>query len=311
MTLRGALLSFRIQRFETAMIVVATALSVLVSGIVLALFDAGGFARCATEDALVTTGLCQGTMAVWLERIARASLGIVPIFPIVAGLLAGGPIVARELETGTARLAWSLGPSRLRWFGQRAVPLLVLAAAAGLAIGLIAEALAHQQFPTVNLGQSFVIFRGRGLLIAAETVLVASIALALGAILGRAIPTLILSLVLVWAIGLAVDKVDRQLLTNEAVLSADGEYDYENSLFIDSRFQLPDGSLVNYAELVAIHPEIDQQGFDGSSGIRNVILYIPGSRYPEIVAREALIAAGLSATFVAVAAISVMRRRPR
>ena len=55
------------------------------------------------------------------------------VFPVVAGLLAGGPIVARELESGTARLAWSLGPSRLRWFVQRAVPILasVLVAGAG------------------------------------------------------------------------------------------------------------------------------------------------------------------------------------
>jgi hypothetical protein len=220
-------------------------LSVVVSAIVLGLFDAGGYARCAIDDSLANTGLCQGTMAVWLERIARASLGIVPIFPVVAGLLAGGPIVARELETGTARLAWSLGPSRLRWFAQRAVPLLALALIAGLAIGLTAEALAHQQFPSVDLGQSFVFFRGRGLLIAAETLLVASIALAVGAILGRAIPTLILSLLLVWALALAVDKVDRQVLTNEAVVISDEEYDYENSLFLDSRFRLPDGSLVD------------------------------------------------------------------
>jgi hypothetical protein len=311
MTLRGALLSFRIQRFETTIVVGATVLSVVVSAAVLALFAGGGYARCGVDESLANTGLCQGTMAVWLERIARMSLGIVPVFPIVAGLLAGGPIVARELESGTARLAWSLGPSRLRWFGQRAIPLLALALVAGLAIGLTAEALAHQQAPNLDLGQSFAYFRGRGLPIAAETLLVASVALAVGAILGRPIPTLILSLVLVWGIGIAVDKVDRQLLAGEAVVSADGQYDYENSLFVDSRFQLPDGSLVSYQELVALHPEVEQQGFDDSSGIRNVILYIPGSRYQEVQARETAVAAALAAAFVVVAAVAVARRRPR
>jgi hypothetical protein len=163
----------------------------------------------------------------------------------------------------------------------------------------------------VDLGQSFVFFRGRGVLIAVETLLIASIALAVGAILGRAIPTLILSLILLWGIGLAIDKVDRQLLTNEAVVSADAEYDYQNSYFIDSRFQLPDGSLLTYQELVAIHPEVEQQGFDDSSGIRNVYLYIPGSRYHEIETREALIVTVISAAFVGLAAIAVVRRRPR
>jgi hypothetical protein len=62
---------------------------------------------------------------------------------------------------------------------------------------------------------------------------------------------------------------------------------------------------------VAIHPEINEVGFDESSGIGNVILAIPGSRYHEIEAREAAILAVISAGFVALAAIAVMRRRPR
>jgi hypothetical protein len=234
----------------------------------------------------------------------------VPIFPIVAGLLAGGPIVARELETGTARLAWSLGPSRMRWFVQRAAPILLLAAVAGLAIGVTAEALAAQQNPGVDLGQSFIGYRGRGALIAVETVLVAAIALALGAILGRSIPTLILSLILIWGLVLAVDKVDRQLLTSEAEVST-ADLDYSSILFLDSRFQLPDGSLVSYEELVAIHPEIEQSGFDDSTGIRNATLYIPGSRYHEVEAREAAILTIVAAAFVALAAAVVVRRRPR
>ena len=310
MTLAGARLSFRIQRFETVVIVGATLLSVAVSAIVLAVFNSGGYARCSTDDSLIDTSLCQGPMATWLERIARGSLGIVPVFPIVAGLLAGGPIVARELETGTARLAWSLGPSRMRWFVQRAAPLLLLAAVAGLAIGTTADALASQQAQGIDLGQSFVFFRGRGVLIAVETVLIASIALALGAILGRSIPTLILSLVLVWALTVAIDKVDRQLLANEAQVAGD-EYDYQNSLYIDSRFRLPDGSLVTYDELAVLNPEVAQNGFDDSSGIRSVTLYIPGSRYHEVEAREAAILAALAAAFVGVAGVVVLRRRPR
>jgi hypothetical protein len=310
MTLRGAFLSFRIQRFETIVIVGATVLSVVVSAIVLGLFNAGGYARCRVDESLVNTSLCQGPMATWLERIARGSLGIVPIFPIVAGLLAGGPVVSRELETGTARLAWSLGPSRMRWFVQRAAPILLLAALAGLAIGITAEALAGQQYPGVDLGQSFVAFRGRGVLIAVETVLVAAIALSLGAILGRAIPTLILSLILVWGLVLAVDKVDRQLLTNEAEVST-ADLDFTNVFYLDNRFQLADGSLVTYEELVAIHPEIQQYGFDDSSGIRNATLYVPGSRYHEVEAREAGILTAVAAAFVALAAVVVLRRRPR
>ena len=119
MTLRGALLSFRIQRFESTVVVMATLLSVGVSAVVMTLFYGGGYATCFGREEPVLTSLCQSAAAEWLHKIARVSLALVPIFPIIGGFLVGGPIVAKELETGTARLAWSLGPSRMRWFAQR------------------------------------------------------------------------------------------------------------------------------------------------------------------------------------------------
>ena len=50
MSLRGALLSFRIQRFETTVILGAAILSVLVSLIVVWIYNASGFARCQNDD---------------------------------------------------------------------------------------------------------------------------------------------------------------------------------------------------------------------------------------------------------------------
>src|SRR5215211_7868457 len=172
MTLRGALLSFRIQRFEAVIIVGAAIASVVVSAAVIGLFTSGGFSRCLGDDAPTISVFCQSPGARWLSRIARVSLAVVPLFPVVAGLLAGGPIVARELEAGTARLAWSLGPSRLRWFVQRALPILAMAGFACLAIGLTAEALLHLLNPRLDLDNSFVGFRVRGPLLAVEGLLI-------------------------------------------------------------------------------------------------------------------------------------------
>lgn len=309
--LRGALLSFRIQRFETVVIAFATIASVLVSALVISAINAPTFAACRGEGEAGFSAVCQTGIFPWLSRIARLSLAIVPIFPIVAGLLAGAPIVARELEAGTARLAWSLGPSRMRWFVQRAAPIFVLVLAASLAIGATADALAHLLFPGVDLDASFASFRGRGLLVAAQALLVTSVALAVGAILGRAAPTLVLALILVGGIGIAVDKVERVLLTNEAVI-ADGEtYAWSNDdLYVDGRLRLADGAIVSYEEAMARHPEL-QMGWDETAGIRNVVLYIPGSRYHDVERREAAALLGLTAAFIALAGVRVMRRRPR
>jgi hypothetical protein len=308
-TLRSTFLTFKIQRFETTMVVCAAILSVLVSAVVIALFTAGGYARCATDELLNSTSFCQASIGDWLNRIARLSTSIVPVFPVVAGLLLGGPIVARELESGTARLAWSLAPSRLRWFGQRVLPILAMALFAALAVGLTADALTHLLRPSVDLDASFVGFRSRGPLVAVQGLLVASIALAMGAILGRTVPTMVLSLVLVFAIGAAVDKVQREVLTNEAVLGDDFGYSDDN-LYIESRLRMPDGAIVTWDELNVLYPQY-ANGWDETSGIQNVTLYIPGTRYHDVERREAFALGSLALLFVGIAAVAVVRRRPR
>jgi len=309
MTLRSTLLTFRIQRFESTVVIGAAVLSVVVSAIVIGLWNAGGYGRCFTDDAFAQTTFCQASSGVWLGRIAHGSLQIVPIFPVIAGLLVGGPIVAKELETGTARLAWSLGPSRLQWFAQRVLPLLVMAMLAGLAIGFTADALTHLLSPSIDLDATFVGFRARGLLVGIETLMVASIALALGAILGRTVPTIVLSLVLVFAIGMAVDKVERELLTNEAVIGDDFSFNDAN-LYIDSRLRMPDGTIVTWDQLNTLYPQY-ANGWDETSGITNVTLYIPGERYHEVERREAAALGGIALLFVGVATVAVVRRRPR
>jgi hypothetical protein len=309
MTLRIVALSFRIQRFEATLVIGATILSVLVSAIVINWVRAAGFDRCLTDGSASLSGFCQAGIGPWLFRVARLSAGIVPIFPVVAGLLIGGPIVARELENGTARLAWSLGPSRLRWFVHRAGPALVLAAGAGLAIGLTADALLHLSNPRIDIDQSFEAFRQRGLLIGVQALLIASIALALGSILGRAVPTFVLSLILFGAITVAVGKVETQLLTNEALVTDAFQWD-GGGLFLESRIRMPDGEVLTWEQLSILHPDVFNNGYDPNV-YRDVVLYIPGSRYREVEAREALALGAIAVLAVIVAAATVVRRRPR
>jgi ABC-type transport system involved in multi-copper enzyme maturation permease subunit len=310
MTLRSTILTFRINRFETTLIVVATILSVLVSAAVISWLTSSGFQSCMTDEGTSFSSLCQGSFGQWMSRIARVSMSIVPVFPFIAGLLIGVPLVARELEGGTARLAWSLGPSRLRWFIQRAVPSLALVGLAALLIGLTADALFRTTHPAMNLDQSFVGFRGRGLLIAIEALVVTSIAIALGSIIGRLVPTFILSLILAVGIGVAVDKVESQLLHGETLVSDNFFWDGTN-MFVDSAFRLPDGTIATWEELVVLRPEVEMMGFDENSGIMPVVLYIPGARYHDIERREALVLTGIAGLFVAAAAVVVVRRRPR
>jgi hypothetical protein len=268
------------------------------------------YSACLTNVDLNQTAFCQTGLFPWLGRIARLSVSIVPVFPVVAGLLAGGPIVARELESGTARLAWSIGPSRLRWLAQRAIPIFLMVAAAAIAVGFTAEALVHLLTPSLDLDRSFEGFRNRGLLVGVQAVLVASIALAVGALLGRSVPTFVLTLVLVGGLGIAVDKVERSILTNEAAIADAQTFSFDTNLVLEDRLRLPDGSVLTWDEATATHPEL-QNGWDESSGIRDVVLYIPGERYHDVERREALALLGISLGFGTLATFVVLRRRPR
>ena len=309
MSLRSIALTFRIQRFEATLVLGAAVLSVLTSAMLITWIRSAGYDHCLTDEGLSLSGFCQASIATWLFRIGRLSMAIVPIFPIVAGLLIGGPIVARELESGTARLAWSLGPSRLRWFIHRAVPALTLALVAGLAIGLTADALLHLSDPNLDIDRSFAAFRQRGLLIGVQALVIASIALAIGSILGRAVPTFVLSLILFGAISAAVDKVEAQVLTNEALVTDSFQGD-GSGLFLESRIRMPDGQVLTWEQMSIQHPDIINNGYDPEV-YRDVVLYIPGSRYHDIERREALVLTALAGLFVIVAAGTVVRRRPR
>jgi hypothetical protein len=62
----------------------------------------------------------------------RVISALLLIVPALLGVFAGAPLLARELETGTFRFAWTQGCGRLRWsLAQLALPAITLIAATG------------------------------------------------------------------------------------------------------------------------------------------------------------------------------------
>jgi hypothetical protein len=56
--------------------------------------------------------------------------GLLLLVPVVLGVFAGAPLLARELESGTFRFAWTQGCGRLRWaLAELALPAIALTAA--------------------------------------------------------------------------------------------------------------------------------------------------------------------------------------
>ncbi|WP_241518699.1 ABC transporter permease subunit [Streptomyces sp. CB03238] len=74
------------------------------------------------------------TDSVWSARhlIEYAALGMMAL-PAVVGAFVAGPMIARELETGTYKLAWTQSPSPARWLAAKlTVPMGVVIAGTAL-----------------------------------------------------------------------------------------------------------------------------------------------------------------------------------
>jgi hypothetical protein len=74
-------------------------------------------ATCASNG-----GYCSTALAAFNahdQALRLAAQVILLALPAIIGMFWGAPLVARELETGTFRLAWTQGRSRLRWLGAK------------------------------------------------------------------------------------------------------------------------------------------------------------------------------------------------
>ena len=300
-------ITYRINRFEIRAILLATTLSVIVSAVVIAWIRNSGYLPCLSGDGPPSATCFElQDIGAWATRVASVSINLAAFFPALAGVLLGAPLIARELDRGTARMAWSLGPSRMRWYAQRLLPILLVVVAASLVIGVVAEQLTALFAPNIDLGKSFMEFHSRGVLIATGGLLIASIATAVGAVLGRQVPAILLALVLGGITIAAISEVDQKLLASETVrLTGDNQYTHD-LVVGEGRFELADGRLVTFDELTVIDPTVMDQGFD----YPYVQFGIPRERYREIETREAVVQVALAVVFLGAGAVVVSRRRP-
>ncbi len=75
---------------------------------------------------------------------------LLQLVPVLIGAFAGAPVLARELETGTFRYAWTQGFGRWRWALAKLVALAVVLAAATGAFGVLVSWYYQPEFGTGN-----------------------------------------------------------------------------------------------------------------------------------------------------------------
>ncbi len=249
MSLTWARLTLRLSRFELlafgGFIVVFIVATILAAAWIDSMRPP---AECLVATAEPVAG-CEAKLNAWYSAQyspAGLSVGLLIFLSFAAGLFLGVPIVAREIERGTSRLAWSLAPSRTRWFLERMVPILIALALITFVAGIAADRFVGVVTPGVDLSNAFTAFGFRGLLIASRALFIFGVAVLVGAVVARALPAVILTAVIV-TIGLAGgERVHQEILEREAVAIPvdvnDNGIGHLGDLFITQKFVLPDGS---------------------------------------------------------------------
>jgi hypothetical protein len=314
MNLRGTRITIRLHRFE--LVAFGAALGVL--SVALIVYAAYLAALQPGRECLVVTDVTPPACEETLRRFSEAQQGLggllmspLIVVTYVIGLFLGVPIVGRELERGTVRLAWSLGPSRSRWFVARLVPVLAVVAAVTFLAGIASDQWFAASYPGLDSSKAFDSYGIRGGLLASRAVFIFAVAVVVGAIVGRALPGVIIAAV-VATIGLYGGlEVQHRLLASEAVaipVDQNGSQGFNGNgnLYIDQKFVLADGTLVGWDYF----PNGNPYDEFGNPAFPMVELVIPGERYRFVETREAAVLAGGSLVALLLAGAVVSRRRP-
>lgn len=125
--IRLTLRQFRTEGVVGAALLAALAVVLAVTGPRLAAVHDAFMASCGSSASCAGNDPVLGTYP-WLQTLAEAT---VMFAPALVGIFWGAPLVAREIETGTFRLAWTQSVSRRRWLATK----LGLIGLASLALG--------------------------------------------------------------------------------------------------------------------------------------------------------------------------------
>jgi hypothetical protein len=248
----------------------------------------------------------------------RALGGLVSVVAAVVGafggIVLGVAVVGREVERGTAALAWSLVRSRRRWLLVRVAVISVLLAIAALIPSMVADRLVPTLFPGNDAASSFIGFETRGLLPVGRDLAAFAIGILAGALFGRVLPGLILGLALAAAGSLGLGAVVGAWRLADAVAismdSPDQVISYETNLILDTRYRDGAGNLLSANDVFSHVPAGELPPGWPDSVYETVNVGIPGIRHPEIDRREAALMAAIGAILLGGSLLVVERRRP-
>jgi hypothetical protein len=141
--------------------------------------------------------------------------------PALIGAFVGAPVLARELETGTFRYAWTQGFGRRRWTLAKLLPLAVLVTAAA---GVFSLLFSWYYQPFIADGQygplTAIVFDLRGIAFAAWTLVAFALGALAGILIRRVVPAIVATLAAYATLAVAAGLFLRQHYLTPLVISS-------------------------------------------------------------------------------------------
>jgi hypothetical protein len=210
---------------------------------------------------------CAGVVSIFNGRYwttAEAVAGLLQVVPALIGVFAGAPILARELETGTFRFAWTQGCGRMRWAVAR---LALPAVAVTAATAAFSQLFSWYYYPFFADGQQSGLapqfFDLRGVAFAAWTLAAFAIGTLAGVLIRRVVPALAASLAAWTGLILATVLYVRRHYQAPLTAKGAGAPGTANPPWVVSQWwTAPDGKPLSQAtisQLLQEHPAVPQK----------------------------------------------------
>ncbi|MGH2467986.1 MAG: hypothetical protein ACRDGL_09710 [Candidatus Limnocylindrales bacterium] len=297
--------------FELGAVVVATLLVTVAAAVVALRLTAIDLPASCLAAVGPASGACLGPVTAFAaidEPEAGKVFAAMAALPLIAGVLAGAPIVARELESSTLQTSWWLAGSRTRWLLRKlATILLVLLVVMALAT-MAATALESAREllrPTASI---------RDLSLYGPPVVVRAfaafgVAVLVGAVLGRTLPALLLSGVVIVGIAVLLGIGQEQWMYGQREYIDAADWD---GISYGAAFVAPSGERLDEAAAFALVPPDVSDGTSWLSdhGYRLINVGIRDDVALGWATYDMLVFAGVGAATLVAAGIVVNRRRP-
>jgi ABC-2 family transporter protein len=177
-------------------------------------------------DCLARHGQCGASANAFMDRFGGL-IGVLPLMafiPLLAGLFWGAPLIAREVEQGTHRLAWTQSVSRRRWVAVRiGLFLLVAVVVAVVLTGLFTWwvqpfARLMSVRPQVSRINPY-FFDLQGVVLIANMVYAFAVGTAAGAVVRRTVPAMAVTVVGYLALAVGLRQARAHILAPVSVTS--------------------------------------------------------------------------------------------